>query len=151
VNVAIVERGKGRNKHTIEIAQKGVVLRMHETENGNDRLPGYRRLSSPEAASATLAAEIQAHLEDGMKPADDEARTIASRIQSTTSGKPTLPVRCDIGIYNEATGFVVTSRKMAGKTLDEGSAEWKKAVNRGDMQPLTLMQDDPYVIRVEPG
>jgi hypothetical protein len=64
---------------------------------------------------------------------------------------PTLPIRQDLGIYNEATGFVVTSRRMAGKTLDEGSAEWKKAVTRGDMLPLTLVQDDPFIIRVVAG
>ena len=149
--MAIVERGKGKNRHSIEIVQNGVVLRMQEVESGNDRLPGYRRLSSPEVATATLAAEVQAHLADGMKPADEEARAIAAGIQSPKPGTPTLPLRCDLGIYNEATGLVVTSRRMAGKVLDEGSAEWKKAVNRGDMLPLTLMQDDPFVIRVVAG
>jgi hypothetical protein len=57
----------------------------------------------------------------------------------------------DLGIYNEATGFVITSRRMAGKSLDEGSAEWKKAVNRGDMLSPTLVQDDPFVVRVVAG
>jgi hypothetical protein len=149
--VAIVERGKGRNRHTIEVVQNGVVLRIQEVENGNDRLPGYRRFSSPEGARAALAAEVQAHLKDGMKPADDEARAIAAQAQAAQPVKLTLPIRRDLGIYNEATGFVVTSRRMAGKTLDEGSPEWKKAVNRGDMLPLTLMQDDPFVIRVVAG
>jgi hypothetical protein len=60
-------------------------------------------------------------------------------------------MRLDLGIYNEATGFVVTSRRMAGKTLEEGSAEWKNAVSRGDMLPLTLVQDDPFIIRVVGG
>ena len=149
--MAIVERGKGRNKHTIEIVQNGVVLRMQEAENGHDRLPGYRRLSSPAAASAALTAQVQAHLKDGMRPGDDEARAVAAQAQPARPAKATLPIRCDLGIYNEASGFVVTSRRMAGKTLDEGSSEWKKAVNRGDLLPLTLMQDDPFVIRVVAG
>ena len=55
------------------------------------------------------------------------------------------------GHHNEATSFVVTSRKMAGKELDEGSPDWAKAVKRGDMLPLTLIQDDPFVIRVVAG
>lgn len=149
--MAIVERGKGKNKHTIEITQSGAVLRQQEVETGDERLPGYRRFSTPEAAHAALAAEVRAHLKDGMKPADEEARAIAAQVEPGRPPKTTLPLRCDLGIYNEATGFVVTSRRMAGQELDEGSAEWRKAVNRGDLLPLTLVQDDPFVIRVVVG
>lgn len=149
--MAVVERGKGKNRQIIEIVQYGSTLRMHEVDAGGARLPGYRRFPTADAAKAALTTEVQAHLRDGMKPADDAARAIDAEAPPAKPGKPTLPLRRDIAIYNEANGFVVTSRKMAGKTLDEGSAEWKKAVTRGDMLPISLMQDDPFVIRVVAG
>ena len=40
---------------------------------------------------------------------------------------------------------------MVGKELEEGSAAWKKAASRGDLLPLELVQDDPFVIRVVVG
>jgi hypothetical protein len=149
--MAIIERGKGRNRRTIEIVQSGAQLRMQEVEGGDTRLPGYRRFSNPDAARAGLVAEVKKHLADGMKAADDDARAIAAKAEAERPAKPSLPLRCDLGIYNEATGFVVTSRRMAGKTLEEGSAEWKKAVGRGDLLPLSLVQDDSFVIRVVAG
>jgi hypothetical protein len=148
--MATLERGKGKRKQVMEIVRHGSVLCRRETDAGNARLPGYRRFVNEAAASAGLAAEVRAHLADGMQPADDEARALAS-VQEKPKGPPTLPLRQDLGIYNEATGFVVTSRKMAGKTLEEGSPDWKKAVTRGDMLPLMLVQDDPFVIRVVAG
>lgn len=149
--MAIVERGKGRNKHTVEVTRRGAMLRLQEIEHGDARLPGYRRCASDEAARAALEAEVRARLADGMKPADDEARAIAAEFQPAEVAAPTFPVRCDLGIYNEATGLVVTTRRMAGKALGEGSPTWMKAVKRGDLLPLTLMQDDPFIIRIVAG
>lgn len=149
--MATVERGKGKRKQVIEVVQFGDVLRSHETDAGDVRLPGYRRFASETAAREALVAEVRAHLDAGMQPADDEARAIAASGPAKPAGPPALPIRQDLAIYNEATGFVVTSRKMAGKTLDEGSAAWKKAVTKGDMLPLSLIQDDPFVIRVVAG
>jgi hypothetical protein len=148
--MAKLERGKGKRKQVMEIVRHGSVLCRLETDAGNARLPGYRRFANEAAAHAGLAAEVRAHLADGMQPVDDEARALAAT-QEKPKGPPALPLRQDLGIYNEATGFVVTSRKMAGKTLEEGSPEWKKAVTRGDMLPLALVQDDPFVIRVVAG
>lgn len=146
--MATVERGKAKGRQFIEIVREGVVLRRQETEGTEAHLPGYRRCASETAAATTLAAEVRALLADGMRPADDEARAIAARAAPSA---PALPLRCDLGIYNEATGFVVTSRKMAGKTLEEGSPAWLKAVKRGDMLPLQLVQDDSFVIRIVAG
>jgi predicted DNA-binding WGR domain protein/ankyrin repeat protein len=60
-------------------------------------------------------------------------------------------IRQDIGIYNEATGFLVTSARLRGKELDSGTDEWDAAVRRGDLLPFELVQDDPFVIRVVVG
>jgi hypothetical protein len=151
--MAKLERGKGKRKQVIEITQHGVVLCMQEVDGGDARLPGYRRFSDEAAARAGLVAEVQAHLKDGMQPADDDAGALAQvhAQAQAKAGPPTLPLRQDLGIYNEANGFVATSRKMAGRILEEGSPEWNKAVRRGDMLPLELVQDDPFVIRVVAG
>ena len=149
--MAIVERGKGKKRHRLEIVRLGSVLRLQETDAGDERLPGYRRFASESDAAAALMAELRGHLNDGMQPADDEARAIAATAQAARPGAPKLPLRCDLGIYNEATGFVVTSRKMAGKELDDGSAGWKKAVNNGEILPVELIQDDPFIIRIVAG
>src|SRR5688572_23343647 len=133
--MAKLERGKGKRKQVMEIVRHGSVLCRLETDAGSARLPGYRRFANEAAANAGLAAEVRTHLAEGMQPADDEARAIAAE-QEKPKGPPALPLRQDLGIYNEATGFVVTSRKMAGKTLEEGSPQWKKAVVRGDLLPL---------------
>lgn len=149
--MAIVERGKGRNRHTIEFTQTGSMLRMQEAESSGPRLPGYRRFSTADAARRGLVAEIRTRLAEGMKPGDEDARAIAAEAQPPRPKAPALPLRCDVGIYNEATGFVVTSRRMAGRTLEDGSPEWKKAVGRGDLLPLSLVQDDSFVIRIVAG
>jgi hypothetical protein len=149
--VATLERGKGKRKHVIELVRRGRVVRLQETEAGDRRLPGYQRFSDEVAAGAGLAAEVRARLIDGMVPADAEARAIAEAAPPQRTGPAVLPVRQDLAVYNEATGLVVTSRTMAGKALDEGSAAWRKAVADGRMLPLTLVQDDPFVIRVVAG
>lgn len=151
MHVALLERGKGKRKQTIEIVRHGAMLRMRETDGGDRRLPGFRRYADDAAASAGLALEVRTLLDSGMQPADEDARAIAGTRPENISGPPVLPIRQDLAIYNEATGFVVTSRRMAGKTLEEGSAAWKKAVTRGDMLPLMLVQDDPFIIRVAAG
>jgi hypothetical protein len=150
-DMATLERGKGKRKQVIEIVRHGDVLCMQETDAGDRRLPGYRRFADEAAAAAALAAEVRERIDAGMLPADPEARAIADAQPPKKSGPPVLPVRRDLGLYNEATGFVVTSRKMAGKTLDDPSPEWRKAVMKGDMLPLMLVQDDPFIIRVVAG
>jgi hypothetical protein len=149
--MAILERGKGKRKQTVELVQFDHVLRMQEIEAGDVRLPGYRRFPTADAARAGLISEVRSLIESGMQPGDDEARAIAASLPSKTDDPPALPIRRDLAIYNEATGFVVTSRRMAGKTLDEGSAAWKKAVAKGDLIPLSLIQDDPFIIRIVAG
>ena len=147
--MATVERGKGKRKQIIEVVQFGEVLRSHENDGGNVMLPGYRRYASDAAAREAFVAEVRAHLDAGMQPADDEARAIGA--SAPAKGAPSLPFRQDLAIYNEATGFVVTSRRMAGKALDDETAAWKKAVTKGDLLPRTLIQDDPFTIRIVAG
>jgi hypothetical protein len=149
--MATLERGKGKRKRTIELRQFSDVLRMQEVDAGDARLPGYRRFVSADAARAGLISEVRSLIESGMQPGDDEAMAIVASLPPKKDGPPALPLRCDLAIHNEATGFVVTSRRMAGKTLDEGSAAWKKAVAKGDLIPLSLIQDDPFNIRIVTG
>lgn len=150
--MATLEQGKGRRKRVVQITQHGSTLRLQENEGGDDRLPGYQAYRDAAAARAGLADEVRGRIADGMAPADDDARGIAAAMPArNTGGAPRLPLRRDLRVYNEANGFVVTSRKLAGKTLEEGASAWKKAVLKGDLLPLTLVQDDGFVIRVVAG
>lgn len=146
--MARLERGKGKRAHIITISRSGPVLRRDEVEGGEDRLTGYRRCLDESAAQAALETEVRALLADGMRPADAEAKAVAPPPPPAAA---TLPIRRDFLVYNEATGFVVTSRRMAGKAMDEEDAAWRKAVARGDLMPISLVQDDAVVIRVVAG
>ena len=76
--MARMERGKGKRRQIIEIVQLGEVLRHRETDAGDERLPGYRRFATGQAAQAALVAEVLSLIESGMQAADDEAREIAA-------------------------------------------------------------------------
>jgi predicted DNA-binding WGR domain protein len=67
---------------------------------------------------------------------------------ATTAG---TPLRKDLYVYNEATGFAITSKRLGGKGIDGGSEPWHKAVRNGDLIPIELRQDDPFFIRVVVG
>lgn len=112
--MAIVERGKGKRSQKFEIARSGLLLRSQESSAGDVRLPGYRRFSIEAAAAATAAleAEVQAHLKDGMQPADDEARAIAARIKPAT-----FPVRCDLGITTRPPASSSRREKWRARNL----------------------------------
>jgi hypothetical protein len=62
-----------------------------------------------------------------------------------------MTLRQDREIYNEATGFVITSRKTARKLGGKsGPSEdsWQRAIESGDLLPVELFQDDSFVLRV---
>ncbi|MDX1932316.1 MAG: hypothetical protein SFU56_06905 [Capsulimonadales bacterium] len=58
--------------------------------------------------------------------------------------------RFDLSIYNEATGFVMTSPDAHGllTDLDATSPEWREGVRSGRFLPVQLVQDDAFDIRV---
>jgi predicted DNA-binding WGR domain protein len=60
-------------------------------------------------------------------------------------------LRKDLYVYNEATGFTITSRRIGGKGWDSGGKQWMKGVRSGDLIPIELVQDDPFVMRVVVG
>jgi len=60
-------------------------------------------------------------------------------------------MRKDLHIYNEATGFVITSKSLNGrlkKPIVNGPDDWRAEVMRGTFIPLSLAQDDPINVRV---
>lgn len=66
-----------------------------------------------------------------------------------------MGIRRDVYVYNESTGFVVTSVGLAagarGDDVDlgaPGDKAWKKVVQAGLVLPVELVQDDPVVVRV---
>ncbi len=64
-------------------------------------------------------------------------------------------MRRDVHVYNESTGFVITSEGLAAdRRADDvelgspGSRAWSRAVQDGRLLPVELVQDDPFVVRV---
>lgn len=88
----------------------------------------------------------------GLTPIDQAAQEIAALVpKKVAAKKPSLPIRKDVYVYNEATGMMLTSMRTAGKTLEDGSAAWMKAARKGEFLPLSLLQDDPFTVRVVVG
>ena len=59
--------------------------------------------------------------------------------------------RVDLVVYNEATGFMITSKGLCGRVFSAVDAEdqaWADAVKEGVFLPFELVQDDSFVIRV---
>jgi hypothetical protein len=60
-------------------------------------------------------------------------------------------MRTEVSIYNEATGFVITSKNIGGQdfaTADCFTDPWKQAVKEGIFLPVELVQDDSFNVRV---
>jgi hypothetical protein len=140
--------GKGKRKSYWDVEQLGRTLRAQESE----MLPGYRTFASEPAARAELERLVAERIARRFAAEDDDARALAAMVGTPKPPPPvTLPVRRDVYVYNEATGFMVTSMDMARKTLDEGSKKWNKAVADGKMIPVSLIQDDPFYVRIVAG
>jgi predicted DNA-binding WGR domain protein len=75
----------------------------------------------------------------------------ASPPRGKTKAPSTASLRKDLYVYNEATGFAITSRRLGGRGIDGGSDPWHTAVRNGDLIPIELTQDDPFFIRVVVG
>jgi hypothetical protein len=62
-------------------------------------------------------------------------------------------LRKDVSVYNESTGFVITSAKQGerwGDRLDDLAAA-RRGVRNGAFLALELYQDDPFLVRVVVG
>jgi hypothetical protein len=145
--------GKGKKKTHWDVEQIGRTLRTHDIYSDSPRLPGFRTFPSETAARAELERLSAEYMAKEYVPADEEARAIAADIDRPKPEPPPVafPVRRDLHVYNEATGMMVTSMDMAGVSLDEGSKKWNKAVSDGKMIPISLIQDDPFIVRVVAG
>ena len=59
--------------------------------------------------------------------------------------------RFDLVIYNESTGFIITSQGLCGQDFSDIESEdkaWGKAIREGVFLPFELVQDDGFIIRV---
>lgn len=60
-------------------------------------------------------------------------------------------MRTEVSVYNEATGFVITSKNIGGMDfdgIDNPSSEWREAVANGIMLPISLVQDDSIGVSI---
>jgi hypothetical protein len=63
-------------------------------------------------------------------------------------GRALEPRRWDVYVYNEATGFIVTSRALGGRGFGPSDKRWARAFAAREILPLELAQDDPFIVRV---
>jgi hypothetical protein len=148
------EKGKTKNRRLWDAAVYGNVLSVREWATNDDRLRGYRAMSSPKAAQAEMSRLAAQKIDEGFVPTDDAGRKLAASLPASTPAKPKragFPVRQDLYVYNEGTGFIATSGRLAGKGYDNGGKKWEKAVAAGDLFPVSLIQDDSFLIRVVVG
>jgi predicted DNA-binding WGR domain protein len=120
--------GTGGQAQTKSFASAQLASREHDKLVAEKTKKGY-------ALVAGTGAPAPAALAPGKKPAAASGRTL----------------RKDLYVYNEATGFTITSRRIGGKGWDGGGKEWMKGVRNGDLIPIELVQDDPFVMRVVVG
>lgn len=59
-----------------------------------------------------------------------------------------VKLRQDFFVYNEATAFLITSKKTCGTGMESGSEAWNAAVLEGKLIPVELYQDDPFILRL---
>jgi len=79
--------------------------------------------------------------------AEEEAATDTRGALPAEAGRaPAESSRRDVYVYNEATGFVLTSASLKGRGWEDEA--WDRAVARGDLFPVELVQDDSFIIRV---
>jgi hypothetical protein len=59
-------------------------------------------------------------------------------------------MRTEVSVYNEATGFVITSQGRYGEfdDLSSTSNDWQQALADGLILPVQLVQDDGFAVRV---
>ena len=111
-----------------------------------------KTFATPELAKKEHDKLVAEKTKKGYKLAGGASSSAATAAKPPT--KPSKPAataaafRKDYYVYNEATGLLVTSKRMGGKGLEGSGDEWVKAVKRGDMIPLELYQDDPFIMRV---
>jgi len=152
--MARFEKGKPKTRRFFEVLTHGDVLSVREWGVNDDRLRGYRRMSNPEAVRKEMARLAVEKVAEGFEPADEAAKALAEALPAAPPkkiGPPAFPIRQDLYVYNEGTGFTVTSGKMMGKGLENGGKKWTKAVVAGDLLPVGLIQDDSFLIRVVAG
>src|SRR5262245_16378563 len=140
--------GKVKKRSFWDIEQLGRTLRSQDVDPVSPRLPGFQTFASESAARVELERVSAEHIAEGFVPDDDDAHAIASLVAKPAAEAVavTFPVRKDMHVYNEATGFMVTSMDIAGVRRAEGSEKWTKSVADSSMIPVTRMQDDPCVV-----
>lgn len=152
--MARFEKGKGKRRTFWDTSLLGHVLSSREWSEFDRRLTGYRLFPDSEAARAEQTRLAAERIKDGFTPADDEAKAIAAGLgpaPQNPRGSAEFPVRQDVHVYNEGTGFIVTCSRMAGKGIENGGKKWEKAVIASDLIPVGLFQDDPFLVRVVAG
>lgn len=145
--MAKFEKTHARKKFHCHVELLGNALSLHEWGGDESRLKGYCFFSTPEMAKNELEKLISTRISEGYDASDEEARKLMGGLVPA-AGPSKDASRMDFAIYNESNGFTIHNSKVAGKNVDDGSKKWKAHIKDGNLLPITLVQDDPFIVRV---
>src|SRR4249920_3482995 len=131
---------EGSSKKFWEITLDGASLTTRWGRIGTDGQSKTKDFADATAAQKEHDALVREKIGKGYALGSGSTAATAFRV-----------VRADLSIYNEATAFLVTSESMIGRQLSPDDTRWKQAIADGDLVPVELVQDDPFIIRVVVG
>src|SRR5262245_29105929 len=136
---------EGKSSKFWEIDLDGSSFVVHYGRIGTTGQSQIKTFSTQELALKELNKLVAEKTKKGYALAGGQNNTASMSASPPPNGKNRVPsgemLRKDLYVYNEATGFAITSKRLGGKGIDGGSEPWHKAVRNGDIIPIELTQD----------
>ncbi len=140
---------EGKSSKFWEATIDGANLIIRFGRIGSEGQTQTKQFTTAEAAQKEHDKLVAEKTKKGYALAGDQRPPAPPCAGEMSSSGPAL--RKDLYVYNEATGFLITSKRLAAKGWDSAGEEWDKAVRNGDLIPTELYQDDSFVIRAVVG
>jgi predicted DNA-binding WGR domain protein len=140
---------EGKSSKFWEATLDGSNLIIRFGRIGTDGQIQTKQFTTREAAQKEHDKLVTEKTKKGYQLAGQQTPSAPLPTVAESASDPAL--RKDLYVYNEATGFLITSKRLAAKGWDSAGEEWEKAVCNGDLIPTELYQDDSFVIRVVVG
>lgn len=149
------EFSEGASNKFWEIELSGISFTVCFGRIGTAGQTQTKSFSTPELAKKEYDKLVAEKTKKGYSLAGGAAPAPAAPASPPPGKKSSVPsasaLRKDLYVYNEATGLSITSKRIGGKGWDGGGKEWMKGVRDGDLIPIELVQDDPFIMRVVVG
>ena len=135
---------EGKSSKFWEATVDGTNLVIRFGRIGSEGQTQIKQFTTADAVQKEHDKLVAEKTKKGYRLAGSSSQPPAS--DDVSSSEPAL--RKDLYVYNEATGFLITSKRLAAKGWDSCGKEWDTAVRNGELIPTELFQDDPFTIRV---